>query len=467
MGHFIRVSAALYFLFLSIQAVAHVEPATKGAIPRGLDQWIEWSQPIAIKKMLTNISPAGTAQGVVVASPSKYSPDYFYHWIRDAGLTMDVVVSLYAHAEGDAKNFYRNRLLDFVAISIRNQKTPNKSGGVGEPKFLATGEAFDGEWGRPQDDSPALRALAFIRWARILMLEGNYDLVTHKLYTGGWDSVIKTDLEYVSHSWKNTCFDLWEETRGHHFFTRMVQRKALLEGADLASQLGDAGAAIWYRQQGNELANEILKHWNGSLLLTTLDRDGGIEYKYSGIDSSVVLGLIHGQRNDGFLRLSDERVVATIHLIESSFNHLYPINKLGHRGIAIGRYPEDQYTGYSAEGNGNPWFINTNALAQYYYALAQELKHTAEIRITQTSQPFWQSLFRRRALKTKLQMNDLRLLSNWAQQRGDDYLSCSQFHMGEDGSMTEQFNRRTGFMQGAPDLTWSYASLLTAQWARF
>jgi hypothetical protein len=30
------------------------------------------------------------------------------------------------------------------------------------------------------------------------------------------------------------------------------------------------------------------------------------------------------------------------------------------------------------------------------------------------------------------------------------------------GALTEQFNRDTGIMQGATDLTWSYAAVLTA-----
>ncbi|MBI1861010.1 MAG: glycoside hydrolase family 15 protein [Deltaproteobacteria bacterium] len=415
-----------------------VHAGPQGPTSLALDQWIQWSQPIATQKMLANISPPGTPAGIVVASPSKSNPDYFYHWIRDAALTSDVVVSLYARAEGEIKNVLRRRLFDYVDMSIRNQKTPNKSGGVGEPKFLASGDAFNGDWGRPQDDGPALRAMTLIRLARILILEGQSHLVSQKLYTSGWDSVIKTDLEYVSHNWRNTSFDLWEEVRGHHFYTRMVQRKALLDGADLANQLGDAGAAFWYREQGHLMEDEIMRHWNGNYFVSTLDRDGGIDYKTSGIDASVVLGLLQGHRDDGFLPPSHDHVIATVRVIEDTFKRIYPINNMGHRGIAIGRYPEDRYTGFSSNSAGNPWFINTNAFAEYYYLLAKEFRQKSGPQST-----------------------------SWAQKRGDDYLACTQFHMGDDGSMAEQMNRNTGFMQGAPDLTWSYASLLTAQWARY
>lgn len=456
-----RILTALIFISSSLGISAHRKP-----LPKSLDEWVEWSRPIAVQKMVHNISPAGTAKGVVVASPSKNNPDYFFHWIRDAALVMDVVVSLYARAEGEQKNYYRNRLLDFVDLSIRNQRTPNKSGGVGEPKFLASGDPFDGEWGRPQDDGPALRALTLIHWARVLMLEGNSWIVLQKLYNG-WDSVIKTDLEYVSHHWQNTCYDLWEEIRGHHFFTRMVQRKALLEGADLASRLGDGGAAFWYREQARYLSGEILKHWNGSILASSLNQDGGIDYKHSNLDSSIVLGMIHGYTHDGFLAISDDRVMATVHRMEIEFEKLYAINQVGHRGIAAGRYPEDRYNGYWSGGDGNPWFISTNAIAQYYFLLSRELKKLRSLKVSHLNRPWVRSAWPHRMIPDVLNGNDLQELAKWAKLRGDDYLSCSQFHMGEDGSLSEQFNRITGFMQGAHDLTWSYASLLTAFFNRF
>lgn len=454
MKHTVRLVTAAFVLCISASGV-----------PKDFNEWLNWIQPIATRKMLANISRDDTAKGVVIASPSRENPDYFYHWVRDAGLTMDVVVSLYARAEGDPKNFYRQRLLEFVDFSLKNQRTPNLSGGVGEPKFLVNGEPYNGAWGRPQNDSPALRALAFIRWARILLHEGECNLVREKLYTGAWDSVIKADLEFISHHWQDTCFDLWEEIRGHHFFTRIVQRSALLEGADLAQKMGDAGAASWYRQQARLLESEIHKHWNGRLLLSTLNRDGGIDYKHSNLDASIILGVLHGQHHDGFFKYSDERVLATAHQIEETFQNIYPINQKGHRGLAIGRYPEDRYTGYS-NGSGNAWFINTNAMAQYYYELSKELMRLDSLCVNDTNRGFLQSLGKRMPIPRALARRELDTLAEWARKRGDDYLSCTQFHMGEGGSMSEQMNRDTGFMQGAHDLTWSYASLLSAGFAR-
>jgi glucoamylase len=40
------------------------------------------------------------------------------------------------------------------------------------------------------------------------------------------------------------------------------------------------------------------------------------------------------------------------------------------------------------------------------------------------------------------------------------------YHRNPDGSLSEQINRDSGYMQGAVNLTWSHASFLTAKMAR-
>ncbi|MHC4901956.1 MAG: glycoside hydrolase family 15 protein, partial [Planctomycetota bacterium] len=44
---------------------------------------------------------------------------------------------------------------------------------------------------------------------------------------------------------------------------------------------------------------------------------------------------------------------------------------------------------------------------------------------------------------------------------GDDFIRRTLAHATA-GSLSEQIHRDTGEMTGAPDLTWSYASLITA-----
>lgn len=440
-----------------------------------LESWIQREQVVATRGLLANISPNGAARGAVVASPSRENPDYFKHWIRDAGLTMDVVVTLFERASSQSeKDYLRNLLMDFMEFSRRNQTTSNPSGGLGEPLFYADGSPYLLGWGRPQNDGPAIRAYALIRWANILLAEGKESLVRDKLYDSKLptDSIIKADLEFVAHHLDESSFDLWEEVRGFHFYTRMVQRRALIDGANLADRLGDFHAASFYRYQAQQVSEKLNTHWHWTdrFIISTLGRDGGIDYK-SGLDTSTLLAGLHGDIGDGFFPLHDDRYLATAAKLVETFRHIYPINHRG-TGVALGRYPEDRYNGYSTGGEGNPWVLLTNALAEFYYRVARSLRSRGEIRFSDVNFPFYQTLLSGwgsgygpgRVLKSG--EADFEKLLSKLHDAGDDILRRTQYHTPEHGYLAEQMNRHTGFMQGADNLTWSEASMLTAIWAR-
>lgn len=44
----------------------------------------------------------------------------------------------------------------------------------------------------------------------------------------------------------------------------------------------------------------------------------------------------------------------------------------------------------------------------------------------------------------------------------DSFLNVIRWHATEEGRLSEQFNRYTGFQRGAKDLTWSYGSFIGA-----
>ncbi len=425
--------------------------------------------------LLDNIGPNGAAAGAVVASPSRSNPNYFYHWVRDAALVMSAVFDLY-HTESDPKlrARYETMLKDYIALSRRNQTTANpsdseSSGRLGEPKFEADGSAFTGGWGRPQNDGPALRALTLIRVARKWMKQGRESEVRNLLYDGRnpTDSPLKADLEFVSHQWTKTSFDIWEEISGQHFYTRLVQRRALLEGAALADDLGDPGAAKWYRAQVVPLEAAIQQHWQASSgkILPTLDRDRGIDYKFSGIDTSVLLAVLHASGNDAYYAADDSRVLSTLEKQIAVFDSLYSVNRKGYTAVAMGRYPEDRYDGVGTNGLGNPWFLTTAGVAELHYRAAHRIEAASEFRrdtwnsafLNAVGAPSSTQLFRT-AAKTAL-VKKIR-------DRGDRFLSRACFHGFPDGRLSEQIHRDSGYMQGASNLTWSYASYLTAYWQR-
>lgn len=388
--------------------------------------WLEHERPIAIQKLRANISPAGTKPGTVIASPLRREPDYYFHWVRDAGLVMQGVFGLLAEGTEDAT--YRQMFEDYVTL-LRDEQGSDALTGLGEPKFNVDGTPYRGDWGRPQNDGPALRAIALIQYARWKQYRGE-DI--SNLYAAAFASrsVIKTDLEYVAHHWRDASFDLWEETLGDHFYTRMVQRRALVDGAAFARTLGDDGAANFYQAQAGEIAREIEKHWDAGrgYIVATLNWKGGVSYKHSGLDIAVILGVLHGYTGDGFFSYTDPRVTATARRLVEQFRAQYPINAEG-PGVAIGRYPEDAYAGDTFDG-GNPWVLTTLAMAELSYRQASAV-------------------------------GDMSLKAF-----GDTFVERVRRHAYPDGSLSEQIRKDNGFMTSATDLTWNYAAVLSALAAR-
>ncbi len=112
---------------------------------------------------------------------------------------------------------------------------------------------------RPQSDGPALRAITLIRFSNAYLTKGgSISRIQRELYDGKHysTSVIKVDLEYVAAAFKEQSFDLWEEIKADHFYTRSVQRRALIMGSDFAKQMGDSGASYFYKASYNSVFHE-------------------------------------------------------------------------------------------------------------------------------------------------------------------------------------------------------------------
>ena len=453
----IRNFLCLSGLVMSMGQGAH---ASKGGL--ALEDWLSYQEGKSWQLMQKNINPKGTLDGTVVASLSKHNPNYFYHWIRDAALVMDTLHSL------DQSESAVNTLKAFARLSYLQQGT-DAPGGLGEPKFHVNGQPFTGPWGRPQNDGPALRSIALIGLANQLLEEGDTSFVTEVLYSLTKPSVIKRDLEYVARNLYEPDFDLWEEVLGYHFFTRVSQRKALLLGAELAERLGDGGAARYYRIKATEISMFLDGHLNSGapFIMATVGRAGGIDNK-SGLDTSTVLALLYtDDGKDPYLSLIDARVQQNVATIMDEFARLYSINNTGKdtMGPGIGRYPEDTYDGYESRGLGNPWFLLNHGMAEYFYRVAAIYRNVDGVLVTGVNIQFFDMVYSMggTSLPKVLEGADLaeRLMAV-----GDMLMARSQRHAFPNGSLSEQFNRETGFSQGAPDLTWSHSSFLRAKAAR-
>ncbi len=427
----------------------------------------------SLRLMTKTLDGADVPLGAVPASPSRFEPNYFFHWTRDAAVVFDVYVTAYLKSRDvRSKADALRRLLGWVGFETQLQSLRTRSGGPGEPKFMVDGTAYNGEWGRPQNDGPALRAVVMIRLANILLNEGQESLVRSTLYGGGLPSVgpIKFDLEYTGRNWTQASYDLWEEVKGAHFYTRIVQRRALIEGARLADRLGDSGAAEFYRKQAGLLSTALMAHMQNGLVMPTLDRVEGWNHKFSNLDVAVILGSIHAfDAEDDFFAPSSDWILSSAVKLEDAFIRIYPLNRNPIPAPAIGRYPEDVYDGNGFSG-GNPWFIATNAYAEMNCRLAQKWESRGVIEIDGLNRPYLERIYPNLPAPARSGVTVRRgdplfdRLVQRARVRAERFLHRSVRHtaQGPSGHMSEQFSRFDGYMTGAADLSWSYASFLSA-----
>lgn len=396
------------------------------------EDWIRVEAEIARQKLRTHLQMPGISRGAVIASPQKQDPNYFRHWVRDGALVMG---SLIPFAKENKQAYWRQFLSDYISFSLENQ---GKTSNFGEPIFEVDGRVFAGPWGRPQNDGPALRALALIEWAEFAMASGDPALaadVDKFLYRAEIPAktLIKADLEYVATHWQESSFDLWEEVKGDHFFTRMVQYKALLKGSELANKKKDPFAAVYYSNVAEKIRQSLEYHLtNSESIVPTLNFVEGVNYKASQIDIAVLLGVLRG--SNAAFPLDRLAVKNTFFKIQNAFSKRYAVNqKFAYLAPALGRYPEDLYAGTDFDG-GNPWVLATLAAAEYCYEMSI----------------------------LSFKKGD----SNFWFKRGDDYIQRVQFHANPDGSLSEQIQRESGYMVSAADLSWNYAAVITTESAR-
>ena len=388
----------------------------------------EFQFDASLKAVIKNSTMPDVKPGMVVASPSKADPNYYFDWVRDTALTMRSLVDYY-----EIKKDQRIKKLIFTWIDaeIHRQTLPTLSG-LGEPKFNVDGSGFTGPWGRPQNDGPALRAIAMIKFARILLKEGNQDYVIKKMFKGmvSSDSVIQKDLDYTVAQWKKPSFDLWEEELGMHFYTLMAQHTALQEGGLLAHELGDHRSHHIYEQESKVIAAVLKRDFADAKIgiLATLNKvNGGLSYKTSNLDVAPLLALLHTSPYQKLFSLNSPQVRRYVDSLALKFSEVYAVNKkFPELGVAIGRYPEDRYDGYQTSGTGNPWFLSTLGLGEYLCLLKREAR-------TDKVDELIEKQFNR-----------------------------ALFHSDRQGRMSEQFNHVNGTMQGARELTWSHNAFMTA-----
>ncbi|MCJ1313258.1 hypothetical protein MMC25_006935 [Agyrium rufum] len=449
-------------LALTILSLVHASPLERSPLQAratgALSAYIAAQSPVALQGVLNNIGPSGSkapgaAAGIVVASPSTSNPNYFYSWTRDSALTFKLLVDTFIAGDFALQTLIEN----YIDAQAHLQTVSNPSGGLGtgglaEPKFNVDETAFTGAWGRPQRDGPALRATALIAYSRWLISNGYSSTVTSVVWP-----IISNDLSYVGQYWNQTGFDLWEEVDGSSFFATAVQHRALVEGNTLASQVGQLcpGCAV-----APQILCFLQSYWNGQYILANINQNNG----RSGKDANTLLGTIHtfdpsAACDDSTFQPCSSKALVNLKVVTDSFRSIYSINSGVPEGtaVSVGRYPEDVYQG------GNPWYISTAAAAELLYDALYQWNRIGSLTVTSTSLAFFKDFSSSVTAGTYASGSaTYTTLTNAIKNYADGYISIIEKYTPANNSLAEQFSRTNGAPLSAGDLTWSYASFLTA-----
>lgn len=184
-----------------------------------------------------------------------------------------------------------------------------------------------------------------------------------------YNSLIKKAAEFMLNYRDETTglpkpsYDLWEMKFGISTFTCASVYQALISAAGFAELLGKMESKEKYSKAAEEIKAAILQH--------LYNEEKGIFYKminFEGdrtvIDDTLDISSIYGIYKFGVLEASDEKVRKAMRIFEGELTVKTDIS-----GVA--RYMGDTYYKDSENVPGNPWFITTLWVAQFYCQIAR------------------------------------------------------------------------------------------------
>jgi glucoamylase len=436
-----------------------VLPNQSRAENAGLDRRIQEMLVKSLPRLACNLSTG--LPGSIVASPQTQDPNYYFHWIRDSALVIQALSRLVPYVT-DTSNEVRIRQLigDFISLSTRLQHSPG-SYGFGETRFNVDGSIDESTWPRPQFDGPALRAMALLDYL------GRAGAALDAKTVAAAEAVVRRDLDATARHHSDKGFDLWEFSRGFHFYTRMVQEGALLRGEGYFKNR----AKPEWQQAADELRLQLNHHWHAEFGTIgdddlssgpSTDQSGGpVDDSESAFSTSAVLAVNHADLwGQGFDDL-DGRVWSSLWKQQDYFRKNFPFNAIRRLGPGIGRGPDDDYYG------GNAFFFLTAAFAEHDFRVASRLMQQEGVLLVDKNRlPTLRHVLTADVKEgTKFALPSKELADAFARE-GEAFLQTILDVTPPDGSMSEQFSKENGSPVSAKDLSWSYASVLTAILAR-
>ena len=381
--------------------------------------------------------------GCVLASPSwentatNVNQDYVYNWTRDAAI---VAIELSAGTIPTSQP-----LIDYVQFAQICQNSAAAFGHFDRASFFINGMPRQ-QW-TDQTDGPALQTLA------LLQLFSQLDTPTQTIA----NAVIAANLSFLQGAYQGETWNLWEEEYGASFFARSVQLQCFQ--AIIGNTLG-IPVPGWLSTAIPWLQNALASHWNGQYYQSLLPVPTDKSPYDPNID--IVMAAIYGA-----VPVTDTKLLATAALLRSQWDdpsstYFYPINAADQpRGIGplLGRYPGDTYDGDSdAPADDHPWAVSTCNFAELYYRLASAITAAGTVPLDANSASFF-------SLAGIDPQTTPAAATAALQSAGDQMLQAVIFHS-DHLELSEQFDATTGYEKSVSNLSWSYASFLSAIRAR-
>jgi len=176
----------------------------------------------------------------------------------------------------------------------------------------------------------------------------------------------------------------------------------------------------------------------------------------------VVMAAIYGA-----IAVTDTKLLATAALLRSQWadpasKYFYPINGADQQrglGPMLGRYPGDVYDGDTdALVGDHPWAVSTANFAELYYRLAGYVTTAGTVPLDSLSAGFFGQIGVDASTAPAAAAAAL-------QGAGDQMLQAVVFHS-DHLELSEQFDATSGYEKSVSNLSWSYASFLSAIRAR-
>lgn len=309
-----------------------------------------------VKKSLMVIKAHTDKRGGIIASCDSsiynYGRDYYsYVWPRDGAYAMWPLIRLgYTEEPRRFFEFCRDTLSD-GGYAMHKYQPDRAIGSTWHPLV----HGHHAELAIQEDETAGIIAIL----GEYLAASKDTDFVS-SLYVTLIQPAANFMAEFRDEQTKlpHASYDLWEEKFATHTYTVALVYHALLTAADFAAMFEYPDDAVKWRAAAAEIADNVTilfdperQAYRKSFLLQD---DGSLDFDNT-LDVSSMYGVMMFALHDfGF-----EQVKQTLQAIETTLLNQSPSG-------GSPRYEHDQYFAAEPPCMGNPWFVTTLWLAQYY-----------------------------------------------------------------------------------------------------